>query len=140
MANAGVRGRPIVSLVLSAQERAVSFRCFVVGKRPYERPQPPALLDSVGRPEAVFEISVFGTARRTGAQPAVQCRPPWRRNFPTAIGGLPYMHLVSGLRFIGFEWWCWRFVSAAQNTVSRNQGCRLELTISKNALQARSEF
>jgi len=33
MANAGVRGRPIVSLVLSAQERAVSFRCFVVGKR-----------------------------------------------------------------------------------------------------------
>jgi hypothetical protein len=41
----------------------------------HERSQPFPLLDSISGPIAILEISVFGTARRTGAQPAVQTTP-----------------------------------------------------------------
>ena len=49
-----------------------SLGCPRLGKRPHERPQPFALLDRLGSPVAIPEVSVLGTAWRTGAQPAMQ--------------------------------------------------------------------
>ena len=53
------------------------MRLFIVdsllfGKRPQKRPQPSSLCDCVRCPVAILEVSVSNTARRAGAQSAVQ--------------------------------------------------------------------
>ena len=47
-----------------------SFRCPRLGKRPHERPQPFALLDRLGSPVAIPEVSVLGTELRLSFVPA----------------------------------------------------------------------